>query len=557
MIESPAHMQDLARCCDELAAARTGMSEFLSDVSGFMTQAIGEITHFRGIIAPYAAYFYGTDETASDAATFVDEVVDPSRSLMRDSVGSVAGIVAENDELGAALLRDFTELVDLSAMLDEIGSVYAQVAPLVERGDDGADGARWMGAIMRDFTGESAGFSEHLQGIMRHLAEALGSAGRDHRAALEAIEGRFGAACDDLLRGIGRASRRIARFMEQLDGVEAATRGIVIELQSEDIERQNIEKICYITEELIAVVEGRFDESTAALAFAGQAKLEQVKGRFETFHRQIADCLSRTAEAMRQFDRQCDGGVDESAEGGGLPDLGDDYERIGDMEEEYLELLDAIIDNKKMITALFGEVIVIKRRFARLFMMALDANAKLESWIRQGRGGDGDRVRELAGRGIGLLREYTGRFKDVNYSLGTSSTRFHFNLLTQERILQKNLFGVRKLMGTIRESLQYYRMITGEIASKTAAIAGFMADERDRASGLDAVAALVDRMLALYAIIFPAAAWEIDRSRTALEALKERYAGDAARGEYRAMMLISLLSEVESGEATDAEVVFF
>jgi len=202
-------------------------------------------------------------------------------------------------------------------------------------------------------------------------------------------------------------------------------------------------------------------------------------------------------------------------------------------------------------------VIVIKRRFARLFMMALDANAKLESWIRQGRGGDGDRVRELAGRGIGLLREYTGRFKDVNYSLGTSSTRFHFNLLTQERILQKNLFGVRKLMGTIRESLQYYRMITGEIASKTAAIAGFMADERDRASGLDAVAALVDRMLALYAIIFPAAAWEIDRSRTALEALKERYAGDAARGEYRAMMLISLLSEVESGEATDAEVVFF
>jgi len=240
----------------------------------------------------------------------------------------------------------------------------------------------------------------------------------------------------------------------------------------------------------------------------------------------------------------------------------------------YVDFIERIIADKDSVFAISRRILESMRGFTRFFDRIAEVTRRLEvitmitrielsrhrTLERELRGALSE-VSSLPGKIKQVVAGLLVLYRGVSGDMEASVDRYSENSRREEGSLRNGVEAIKKVSVELFESRKYYENISERVADSRKSISSFVeAYEARREALSEVIGALsclhekgTDRVCGSADIVRAELMSQVDLAARARDILKK----NAVKGEYRAMMIVSLFNEIHDATVQDSETIFF
>lgn len=571
---------------------RDNAKSILGDTREFLIRAALRMRDFRSMVFPHIKYFYAIEGEGEDDS-FLNRVINAEKREIEGIIAQSLDVLRADEEITndvmAGIERSFEiprrveEIIDIIEAI-EIHSVNTMIISK-KTGIEGEALARIsyeMGNLSRDANEVSSRFAALIKDLNDSF-EQFGAMRKEQAEVYERYLARFRSVADEMFEATANelvsAADDVIRMVGAMDGVDSSIRGVIDRISIEDVLRQDIEKIIFLTDELASgfatYFRGALDGlGPGRLTCASLAMMSMKVGTIARNLDMITQQASRGFSGVRDIltGSSFAGGEGRSTIPRSLHGMDAIYGRIESIREGFSAAIEKIIGGRRALYdtagrvlgivsgfgAFFDQIGAIARRFEIITMITrieLARHHELRSALEGTLAEVSSLPREIK-RIVDGLNELYGAVMDAMRSdMERYSTSFEF----EERRLREGMEAIGNVADRVAESRAKYRQVLEQIDEKSAHFLHFIGQEEERFSRLRGIRASLDDVSAAIEAA-PCAGEDAFRSRGdgEIEAIKRSVADAGEQGDYRRMMLLSLLGEMREGaEQEEGSTTFF
>jgi len=560
---------------------RENVGSILGDTREFLIRAALRLREFGSMVFPHIKYFYAIEGEGEDDS-FLNRVINAEKRAIEAIVEQSLDVLRSDEEITSDVMsgiqRSFEIPRRVEAIIDiieaiEIHSVNTMIVSK-KTGMEGEALARIsyeMGNLSRDANGVSSKFAS----MIKDLDEAFERFGEMRKAQAENYErylSRFRSAADDMFRDTAgelvNAAGDVIRMTAAMDGVDSSIRGVIDRISIEDVLRQDIEKIIFLAEE--------FDSGFATYFRGALGRLGPERLTFASLvmMRMKVGAIARNLdmiieEASRGFSgvRDTLTGKNFVGEGGrssiqqSLRGMDAIYDRIESVREGFGRAIEKIIGGRRKLYdtagrvlgivsgfgAFFDQMGAIARRFEIITMITRIELAR-HNELRLALEGTLTEVSSLPGEIKRVVDGLNGLYGEVMSAMRSDMDRYDTSFKFEERRLLNGIEAIENVARRVSESRGKYRQVLEQIEEKSRHLLGFIGQEDERFGRLREIRASLDWLSgALETASFTDGGLPDFDMENEAPAIKQSVADAGEEGDYRRMMLLSLLGEAHGG----------
>lgn len=566
---------------------KENLSETFREIGTYISTASGEIKSFIEIMDPYIKYFFPLNESDLEES-FIKEMVAPSqkeineaidqavRAMMDDSVFHQS--VAETIGLSTKL----KECIDLILVLIEAIEIYSINSMIIamkagERGQSLATISMKMGDISREGNETGNSFISQMRelnnnrnefNVLRDSIELL------QETSLTGIKVKSSSNFSRLIEEINSEASEINSQYKMIRDVSAILDDVMNKYQFEDILRQGIEKIVYFIDE---VLENRKLDELALVDFDVQYKiiswqLQNIQATLKKYFREIEDNLALLGNNINSFFSF----FQKDTDGESQDILLQICQKLDEMKEEYSEYIENLLSRKRNLYNLtekisgsienfsssFESIDSIARKFETIILMTKielarynDLNAAL-----------GNALRDVSVIPVKIRKQVDDImpfYHELNASMKNAVASHYVHYREQEETLLRCVESIKKVSVYIHESHKYYSDFNDNSVKHARGVQKFLGDQEKKFSSFKNRFLFIDEFYSKFSQLSGDTenyeSIDFKKYDEYISRLKSHFQITANNGDYKSMMLVSLLTEIlaSTAESERESIIFF
>ncbi len=567
---------------EDFVRIRTSIAEIFRSLGGFVHDTFSEIRSFNMMIKPYVDYFYSSAGEPGDGC-FIRDVIEPNRDEMLNAVERAIDVMYGDEATYAAIAESIEKTLALKDSIDDIIKIIEEIE------------IYFFNALIISIKAGSAGRTlTRLSREIGSLSDTTGALSAHYTGLIESLYGEYGLfkkTCgnitilqenyltrismsvrnifSEITENVRRLSRDVNGVLQDSHDIEHVMVKVLGWLQREDIFCQDVDKLVFLMElsagngkaDFGAVFNRMFHDKTEAL----RGDIDGLSLEFGGFVTLIKNLATEILQRVGKKPDTVPG--PDGAEG-----LDDIYLQVEKMRNNFIGIIEAIIEDKKRIYTLSKNICGIARRFGEFFAAVDRAIRKFEiinlltrieiarnSAITRSLSGSLLEISRLPGRikncVSGARAQYAGIMEDIENRLDV----YYTTIINQESLLNGIIESIKKVSVKLYESKKYYYDITAELEKSAGGVLQFIGGEE---SMLARLAETVETIRCMKNGPGPYCPGNGDgrgsrgRMVSDIMELRKRFTETMADGDYRKCMLESFFNEYLDDEK-DQETVFF
>ncbi len=501
----------------DLLDFKKSISSLFQDIGEMTLYALNETQHLKGIVISYLEYFDLAENGASEQ-NFFTEILVPADNIMNTAVSEVLKISEANEMLHTRISR---EIFGLCQIIKNSGNHSKGESGLylpidrIEACFDEYNGIRNWGRMIHD---------KYLTGI---------------RAAI--IESN-----NEIKNELMKSLSQTRTLLHHLEAIERTSFLMMNNLQMEDVERQNLERLTFLIED----IDGNFLIHEAALKEEiGSERLQDVfsymirtktaqiekglRNIFSDYNRCMTDIISEFSACTASRS------VSDSSE-----------QKLGNMKS-----LESISRKRKSLEKGFSirvkKIIEMKKSLSRLLFRAMHQNSEIKNLVQTNFTAHSesdyliDRIRNF----FAVINEQTEDIISV----------YNRNLSEQEKILQDIVFTIGRVSMKFSEAVKYNRLMAGEIERRIEDIKRIAEVIKLKLSSKGTIDNFIQTLLlnstSLTGETDKRSLRKTEEYSDDIKIIRKHYLKNEIPGDYKNMMLLSFFSEF--APKPDEGMIFF
>ncbi len=571
---------------------RDNARTILGDTREFLIRAALRLRDFRSMVFPHIKYFYAI-EGEGEEDSFLNKVIHAEQrvieGIIEQSLEVLRADEAITNHVMAGIERSFEiprrveEIIDIIEAI-EIHSVNTMIISK-KTGIEGEALARIsyeMGHLSRDANDISSRFAALIKDL-NDSYEDFGRTREEQAGAYERYLSRFRNVTEDIFGTIARelknAAGDVIHLVAAMDDVDGSIRGVIDRISVEDVLRQDIEKVIYLTDELASGFGKYF---RGALDPLGPDRLTCVslammREKIGTIARNL-DMIIDQASAGFTGVREILAGASLVGKGGGitipqsLRGMDAVYDRMESIRAGYDAAIEKIIGGRRELYdmaarvlatvsgfgAFFDQIGAIARRFEIITMITRIELARHHE-LRSALEGTLAEVSSLPREIKRIVDGLNGLYGEVMDAMRSDMDRYRESFELEERRLRGGIEAIGTVASRLAESRAKYQQVLEQIEEKSGHFLSFIGQEEERFMHLRRIRASLDGTLGdIDAVPCERRADGMVGGEGEIGAIRRSVSDAGEEGDYRRMMLLSFLGEMREGaEQEEGSTTFF
>lgn len=566
---------------DRLFELKENITVMFGEMGNYMLETSVKIKNFRSLITPYINYFYPNDGEKVEES-FAKDVVVPSRDEMSSAIDEAVAIMRGDHGTNDRITGAIRQSLDIKKSIDEILSlidaidIYSVNTMLIssKAGTEG-ETLTQISMEMAQLSEKAGRSSENFMALLEKLQRYYD----DFTSAREKIDIvnenyltqmklKSSLIFREILGDLDRMSGNIHEIMHYSEEVEASIRNVMEWLQTEDLVRQDLEKVIFSLQEL-GDPNGAVFGTLTDPALAGRISeffmiisLHKMKTIGEHIDRLINgnnDCNVHIKDILNRFlDRfyGSEGDAKIYYEGDKLDDV---YKKLEDMKSEFIGYIEKIIEGKNQLFTLsnsifgvleqfsvyFNDLVHIAKRFEIINMLTKIELAR-HTALKRTLAGALTGVKDLPTRMKKIIEKTFAINSQVKDNMNAAIAEYHESYKIQENTLNACISAMKKISVKLNESKKYYRDISEEVGSTCTDMLAFVEEESAELQSIVDMKSYIHRISGLVAQEMGAIENENHTAYTEeARVIKDILDGESTVSDYRIKMLSSLVSEYQ------------
>lgn len=505
---------------DRLLAFKKDVSSIFNEMGNYMLTTSNKMDSFKEIISPYIRYFYPPDMEHAEES-FARDVVIPSKEEMETAIDkavfTMQGDGRINNRISTAIKRtlDIRKSVDEILNMIEAIEIYSVNTMLIST-KAGAEGETLtkISYEMSSLSGRAGTIATNFIGLIEDLEnshnefntirEQIDIVNENYLTQMK-IKSRI--IFTEILDDLKRLSANVTEIMNYSGELEESIRNVMEWLQTEDLMRQDLEKVIFSLEEM--------DESEGEIINAMSASIDRGKlhdfFRLMTLHKINAienhmmqlisgsnECGTKIKEILNRFLNKfygTDGDGKDYYEGERLDSV---YQKLEGMKNEYIQYIENIINGKQKLYDLSSGIFTIIQRFSVFFNDLVQVAKRFEiinmltkielarhSELRKTLAGALTGVRDLPTQMKKIIEKSVTMNSDMSEHMEAAIDEYHTSFRIQETALHSCIQAMKKISLKLNESKKYYGDISEEIGGTCTNMLGFIENENSELGNLE------------------------------------------------------------------------
>ncbi|HMB20509.1 MAG TPA: hypothetical protein VKQ10_05530, partial [Spirochaetota bacterium] len=279
------------------------------ELSEFLRKTSERIEQFTSMISPYVNYFY-PDEAHREDSNFLNDVIYPSQSELNGAIDravtSMQGDARINNTMEDAIKETLTLKDSVDTILDVVESIEIYSANTmiisIKAGEEGHTLTK-IAEEMSQLSGMVANITEHFTGLSGELAGTY-TQFRNERNRIELIHENYltqmklsiNMIMKEMIAELDSLTDNVHSLMGMADNLNESLGEIINRLQLEDVVRQDLEKMIYITEEINNTASPLWDHEDTGdieelVAIIAYNKMNHITSSFDLLLTDIRQCF--------------------------------------------------------------------------------------------------------------------------------------------------------------------------------------------------------------------------------------------------------------------------
>lgn len=578
-----------------LAFMKNNLSLVFEKAGSFILESSRELESFKKIIRPYLDYFFPVDVKPDDDC-FINDVVEPSRLTMGNSIGKAVDIMQGDSEANARVSAAIREALGIRTVVENLLEMIEAIethswnAMLISakagvRGQTLAKISEEMSVLSSLANRTAEGCTVIIQNLNNRYDEFDAICSKidiikENHLTLMSI--KSAAVFRDMKNDMTALSGSVNDIMGYTSSLEGAVDGLMGRLQMEDIVRQNIEKVMYLVEEItdggvlaaalydcddpsrmnefmIALIHGKLNEINENIRPLAEGSRNYQITLKEIMSKLLGHFYRDSAEGKdyyegTRFDEMCAGLEMTKGEFVGY------IEEIISGKKNLYTISRQIVEIMGKLGTMFEAIGKISRRFEVINMLTrieLARHADLKRRI----GGSLADMNSLPAVMKKIVEKALDDYRRVTASIEEALGDYLDNFRAEEESLALSIDAMKNVSVKMFESRKYYRDISEKVGSTGMGLLGFIETHE---GDFGVMMEITDLM---YNVICPLNEYgalgmeEFSGDENLMRHVRSVIARHNSGGDgsdYRAMLLVSLLNEaVNGGVEKDGRLVLF
>ena len=571
-------MTAIRKMKDDIAGSFTGLS---SGVNG----TIAEFSHFITMMDPYIEYFFSGGKGAN---TFIGDIVIPSESNLSEAMESAVAIMHGDSSVHDSVSDSLMKVLSLKSSIESIIAMLESITTysvntIIMSAKAGHEG-KGLAAISEEMAQMSQNGSALSSSVTEKMAVLLSSVEgfkkkREqieilHENSLTLIHVSSKSLFKGLLDEFTRLSGEVLSDYAVVSSVQESMKRITEKFQHEDIVRQNFEKILYAQEESTS---GDFSDfkmkyntelPRELFHLLGEVKMKEIAGDIDNLRTQLSEALSEVISVLDAFSSfvsfSCtENKRVESSDNSEvlellyakLESLKTDFEKyINGIITKKKEMYDFLCDIRKEISGFaqfFEDMIDISGMFKTIIVLTqieLSRHDSLNSLL----GGALSDVSSIPDRIKTVVSEGRTRFNELSGQFENSVNYYDEKFKEQKALLEKSIKLVRDISVQVFESKKYHNDFLTEAGQKICNVRSLVDNVNVLLLTFSSCSDELNRKYSSSNI--PGKKDIIEKYGDLLKSVSEYYSVGCSSGDYKCMMIASLISEMRvTGERKSVE----
>ena len=561
------------------------VSESFSGLSSGVNGTISEFSHFITMMDPYIEYFFSGGKGAN---TFIGDIVIPSESNLAEAMESAVAIMHGDSSVHDSVSDSLMKVLSLKSSIESIIAMLESITTysvntIIMSAKAGHEG-KGLAAISEEMAQMSQNGSILSSSVTEKMALLLASVDgfkqkREqiemlHENSLTLIHLSSKTLFKGLLDEFTRLSGEVLSDYAVVSSVQESMKRITEKFQHEDIVRQNFEKILYAQEEFQS---GDFSDfkikynkelPNDLFRILSEVKMKEIAGDIDNLRNQLSEALSEVISVLDAFSSfvsfDCrENKRVEAADNSEVLELL--YNKLERLKTDFENYINGIISKKKEMydflciirnelsgfAQFFEDMIDISGMFKTIIVLTqieLSRHDSLNSLL----GGALSDVSSIPDRIKAVVSEGRTRFNELSVQFENSLNYYDKKFKEQKALLEKSIKLVRDISVQVFESKKYHNDFLTEAGQKICNVRNLIADVNVLLSTFSSCSDELNRKYSSSNI--PEKNDIVKQYGDLLKSISDYYSDGCTSGDYKCMMLVSLISEMRvNGERKSVE----
>jgi hypothetical protein len=467
------------------------VSKIYADIGGFIVRSTDQMKAFRKMITPYVNYFFPLNHEAS-CDCFLTDVVAPSKNELDGAIDRAAAIMVGDEKMNENVSHAIEDVLGLERSVDMILGLIEEIDIYSENmliistkyGEEGMALARISNEM-----GTMAGLVNGIGLKFRNYLERLNVSRTDFNAVRKSIDAisenyltrmklNLSTEFGEMIKQLNSISTQIHGMFSSADEIEGSMKGLINNIQMEDVIRQKIDKILFylnnMDDEIGKEDRGSKEDFGPVVLHVISGHLTDLLNDVSSQHDEVHGCFTRLSKLLNAAHMRLNrnSGIEDEQQQNRMDEI---YNRIENLKNEYIGYMEEIIANKKNLLGLCSAIIDVLHEFEGLFrgistivqrFEALNMITRIElaRHIRLSRtlGGALTSVMTLPVKMKRIVELSMSLYRGILKNMVDSVTQYSENFKLQEEVLADCIGSMKKVSVKLYESQKYFQDISQE-----------------------------------------------------------------------------------------------
>jgi hypothetical protein len=467
------------------------VSKIYADIGGFIVRSTDQMKAFRKMITPYVNYFFPLNHEAS-CDCFLTDVVAPSKNELDGAIDRAAAIMVGDEKMNENVSHAIEDVLGLERSVDMILGLIEEIDIYSENmliistkyGEEGMALARISNEM-----GTMAGLVNGIGLKFRNYLEQLNVSRTDFNAVRKSIDAisenyltrmklNLSTEFGEMIKQLNSISTQIHGMFSSADEIEGSMKGLINNIQMEDVIRQKIDKILFylnnMDDEIGKEDRGSKEDFGPVVLHVISGHLTDLLNDVSSQHDEVHGCFTRLSKLLHAAHMRLNrnSGIEDEQQQNRMDEI---YNRIENLKNEYIGYMEEIIANKKNLLGLCSAIIDVLHEFEGLFrgistivqrFEALNMITRIElaRHIRLSRtlGGALTSVMTLPVKMKRIVELSMSLYRGILKNMVDSVTQYSENFKLQEEVLADCIGSMKKVSVKLYESQKYFQDISQE-----------------------------------------------------------------------------------------------
>ena len=467
------------------------VSKIYADMGGFIVKTTDQMNDFRKMMTPYVNYFFPADnDTSGDC--FITDVVAPSKNELDGAIDRAVAIMAGDEKMNENVSHAIQDILGLEksvdtilGLIDEI-DIYSENMLIISTkyGEEGMALARIsneMGRMAGQVNGIGVKFRDYLEQLNAFRADF-----NSVRRRIDAISENYltrmklnlSTEFAEMISQLNSISTMVHGMFFSADEIEGSMKGLINNIQMEDVIRQKIDKILFYLDKMDDEI-GK--EEQCSIEDFGPVVLHVISDRLADLltdvssqHDEVHGCFTRLSKLLNAAHMRLNKNseIEDDQQRNRMDEI---YNRIENLKNEYVGYMEEIIANKKNLLGLCTSITDVLQEFEKLFNSISDIVTRFEALnmitrielarhiqLSQTLGGALTSVMTLPVKMKRIVELSTSLYRGILNNMVDSVMQYSENFKLQEKVLADCIGSMKKVSVKLYESQKYYWDISQE-----------------------------------------------------------------------------------------------